>query len=183
MRFAKPKNGIHLKQGLLVAIATIGLGLALAGLNAMNSVKPAISTQTQSKLEQRRISLLEKALTAQTAEEAAQLWAKGVQTRNGALQYAVLSPELRLNMKANYADKGWITGVSSPWVENYKIINQIPQDDGWEFEIEYQLMTSTGRAGTEKDRIQVHHFKGDRNHLEGWYITELKSAAKAIRFI
>lgn len=180
MRFANLKNKIKLQQWLLVTLGLMGLSFMLAGLNAMNSVKPAISTQSQAESEQRRIALLEKALTPQTAREAAQTWAKGVKTRNGALQFAVLSPELQAKMKANYVERNWITGVSSPWVENYKIVRQIQQGQGWEIEIEYQLMTSTGNAGTEIDRIRVNQLRGNRDRSEGWYITQLRSSPKAI---
>jgi hypothetical protein len=183
MRFANSHRKINLKKWLLIAITPIGLTLVLVGWNAMNSVKPAISTQKETQSELRRISLLEKALIPQTAEDAALTWAKGVQTRNGALQFAILSPELQTKMKADYVAMNWVTGVSSPWVESYKITHQVQQDEGWEFEIEYQMMTSSGRAGTQSDRIHVNQLKGDRTSLKGWYITQLSSSAKSIRFI
>ena len=183
MRFANIHCKINLKKWLLIAITPLGLSLVLVGLNATNAVKPAISTQKQTESELRRISLLEKALIPETAEDAALTWAKGVQTRNGALQFAVLSPELQTKMKADYVAMNWVTGVSSPWVESYKITRQAQQDQGWEFEIEYQMMTSTGRAGTQSDRIHVNQLKGARTPLKGWYITQLSSSAKAIRFI
>ncbi|MGE5704193.1 MAG: copper amine oxidase N-terminal domain-containing protein [Clostridia bacterium] len=52
----------------------------------------SIQTQQQATTEQ-QIALLEQAVAAKTPKEAAETWVKGVQTRNGALQYAVLSPE------------------------------------------------------------------------------------------
>ena len=192
MRFAHQNSEINFKKWLLIAITPIGLSLVLSGLSARNSVKPAISNSYQAELELQRISLLEKHLTPQTAQETVLTWAKGVQTRNGALQFALLSPELQTKMKADYLAMNWVTGVSSPWVESYKITRKIQQDEGWEFEIEYQMMTSTGSAGTETERIQVAKLKGDceplsskanRTSLEGWYITQLSSSAKVIRFI
>lgn len=183
MRFANTPSEINFKKWLLIAITSIGLSLVLVGLNAMNSVKPAISTQRQTESELRRISLLEKALIPQTAQEAALTWGKGVQTRNGALQFAILSPDLQTKMKADYVAMNWVTGVSSPWVERYKITHQMQQDEGWEFEIEYQMMTSTGSAGTQSDRIRVTQLKGDYPPIGGWYITQLNSSAKSIRFI
>ena len=199
MRFFNKNSKINLKKLQLIAIAPLGLSLVVVGLSAINSVKPAISTQTQTELEQRRISLLEKALTPETAQDVALTWAKGVQTRNGALQFALLSPELQTKMKADYLAMNWVTGVSSPWVDSYKISRQVQQGQEWEFEIEYQMMTSTGHAGTLSDRIRVAQLKGDRvtlrpatltpttqanrTHLQGWYITQLRSSAKSIRFI
>jgi len=46
-------------------------------------------------LAEQRIGLLEEALSPATPRDAVEKWAKGVMARNGALQYAVLSPELR----------------------------------------------------------------------------------------
>ncbi len=56
-----------------------------------------------------------------SAEDAANLWAKGVKNRNGALQYSVLNTTLKLNMERCLQNTSWVTGVSSPWVEDYKI--------------------------------------------------------------
>ena len=42
-----------------------------------------------------KVGLLEKALAPKSPLAAVEAWAEGVKTRNGAWQYAVLSPELR----------------------------------------------------------------------------------------
>ena len=42
-----------------------------------------------------RVELLEKALAAKTPDEAVQKWAEGVKTRNGVLQFAMFSPEVK----------------------------------------------------------------------------------------
>lgn len=44
---------------------------------------------------QRQIKLLQEAAAPATPREAVEQWAKGLRERNGALQYAVLSPELK----------------------------------------------------------------------------------------
>ena len=41
--------------------------------------------------------------------------------RNGALQFALLSPELRARCRSAFERCGWVTGVSSPWVESYAV--------------------------------------------------------------
>jgi hypothetical protein len=181
MRLANKKFGLDENKWLLMARTPIAFSLLLAGLMAMNPVKPAISQLTQTQLQQRRISLLENALVPQTAREAAQTWAKGIKTRNGALQFAVLSPELRSKMEADYGKLNWVTGASSPWVESYKITRQVQQGGGWEFEIQYQMMTSTGSAGTQTDRIRVNKLPIDDTHPEGWYITQLSSSSQSRR--
>ena len=53
-------------------------------------------------------------------------WAKGVKTRNGALQYAVMSPELERNITMSF--QGWSTGVSSPWADSYEITERGVED-------------------------------------------------------
>lgn len=58
---------------------------------------------------------------ATSPEDAVDIWAKGVKTRNGALQYAVLSKSLKAKMENSLNNTSWITGASSPWIESYKI--------------------------------------------------------------
>ncbi len=94
------KSRINPEKGRNIAFKPIGLSLLLAFLIGTSVVKPAVSEQKDTELAQRRIELLEKVLVPQTATEAALTWAKGVKTRNGALQFAVLSPELRGKAKA-----------------------------------------------------------------------------------
>lgn len=73
---------------------------------------------------ERRLELLEKALAPATPRAAVEEWARGVQTRNGALQYALLSPELRQQKYADFVSLEWVTGASSPWVEKYGVVNK-----------------------------------------------------------
>src|SRR3712207_3307429 len=141
MKFVDEKIGSHAKKWLLIARTPVGFGLLLASLIAINPIKPAISEPSATPLQQRRIMMLEHALAPQTAQDAALAWAKGVKTRNGALQFAVLSTELRNKRATEYANLNWVTGASSPWVSNYKISSQKQLGKRWEFEIQYQLMT------------------------------------------
>ena len=58
------------------------------------------------------------------AQSVAKQWAEGIKTRNGVLQYVVLSKGLKKGFEelADESDrKAWVTGFSSPWVESYKI--------------------------------------------------------------
>ena len=87
---------------------------------------------------------------ALNANEAAQLWGKGVQERNGALQYAVMSDELKKIYKETL-DKNnptWVTGVSSPWVEKYSILQSTKiSEDAYRITVEFCLATSAGSEG------------------------------------
>ena len=176
MKLIDEKMGSKAKQWLFVVSTPVGLGLLLASLIAINPIKPAISEPSATPLQQRRIMLLEHALAPQTAQEAALTWAKGVKTRNGALQFAVLSGELRSKKATEYTNLNWVTGASSPWVSSYKISNQKQVGKAWQFEIQYQLMTSGGSAGTQRDRIQVTQFQGNDTQSPGWYITQVSSS-------
>ncbi|ATY84832.1 hypothetical protein CVV65_07785 [Kyrpidia spormannii] len=97
----------------------------------------------QSDASNRRIALLEQALAPDTAEQAVQTWARGVQTRNGALQYAVLAPALREQRKAEFEQVGWVTGVSSPWVKEFRIDQGTQNADGTRtFPVQFDWRTS-----------------------------------------
>ncbi|WP_426449430.1 stalk domain-containing protein [Paenibacillus sp. S-38] len=104
-------------------------------------------------LQRQRIALLEEALAARTAQEAAQKYLDGIRERNGAKQYAVLSAELQSERRASMEAVGWRTGSSSPWWEFYTADEGRQRPDGtWEFTARGVLADSTGtreeREGT-----------------------------------
>ena len=105
---------------------------------------------------ERQVQLLQMALEPRSPREAAERWAEGVKTRNGALQYAVLAPELREKMLEYYEGLGWVTGTSSPWVAGVEVVAERREVDGrWEYEIGYQWATSTGPAGRSREVLVV----------------------------
>ena len=71
-----------------------------------------------------RIDLLEKAFSAATAKDAVNAWAKGLQDRNGAIQYAYLSKDLRAKYYFVMEDLNWVTGGSSPWMEHFTVTKE-----------------------------------------------------------
>lgn len=105
-----------------------------------------------------RIEILKKALDkfgGATPINTAQLWAEGVQKRNGALQYAVLCDNLKRNFEAEMNQNGnyaWVTGVSSPWVTKYEVTNiKKINDTTCEITVKFQWATSAGESEpTEK---------------------------------
>jgi hypothetical protein len=89
-------------------------------------------------------------------------WAKGLKDRNGALQYAVLSPELKEQNLYSYESCRWVTGTSSPWIERYEIIRETKTgDETWECEVKFELATSTGPAGSSVTKVVVKQYKAD----------------------
>lgn len=130
---------------------------------------------------ERRVDLLESALLPQTPEEAADAWARGVKSRNGALQYAVMSPDLQKNDLSDYENLNWVTGTSSPWVDNYEILRKEKQaDDSYVFEIKFNMMSSTGSEGTSTTRIIVGRATGEQEPLPVYPGDEGKWTVKQI---
>jgi hypothetical protein len=66
-----------------------------------------------------------------TPEQAAEVWAKGLERRSAAMQYTVMTEKL----KKEYAKQldalrsNWVTGMSSPSVQGYTILNSARTDD------------------------------------------------------
>ncbi|MGG1519625.1 copper amine oxidase N-terminal domain-containing protein [Paenibacillus oryzisoli] len=105
---------------------------------------------------QRQIDLLQTALAAESADQAVKTWAKEVKNRNGAAQYALLSPELRSETVKTYEDLNWVTGVSSPWIDSYQVSDGVQADNGSvSYDVGFQLKTSTGSAGEGTVKVTV----------------------------
>ncbi|MGE5607265.1 MAG: copper amine oxidase N-terminal domain-containing protein, partial [Bacteroidota bacterium] len=101
----------------------------------------------ETEAKQSQVRLLEEALAPKDPLNAAETWARGVKTRNGALQYAVMSPELKKEHFAKFVDSNWSTGVSSPWVESYEITEKHNfNNEIFRFEIEFSYTDSTKSA-------------------------------------
>ncbi|HHY06133.1 MAG TPA: protease complex subunit PrcB family protein [Clostridia bacterium] len=126
---------------------------ALGGRVTWDEQKGAVYVEVQ---EAFRMAKLEEALAPATPLETVKLWAQGVKTRNGALQYAMLSAELREKTYQDYASCHWHTGTSSPWVEDFAIkeISFTAQNQHI-YQMEFKLATSTGPAGTGRQKITV----------------------------
>lgn len=121
-------------------------------------------------LEQRRIDLLEDALAPRTPELAAYSWAEAIKTRNGAWQYAIMDEKLRSEYLEQFEATNWVTGFSSPWVENYRVTRQSVDEQGdVTFKVEFDWYTSAGFAYSNSGTLTVSEFiDPDR-----WLITYL----------
>lgn len=117
---------------------------------------------------QRQVNLLQNALSPATPKEAVEKWAKGVKERNGALQYAVLSPQFKELRLSVYESCNWVTGTSSPWIERYEITKETQTaDTAWEYQVSYEYATSTGPTGSGEQKIVVKQYE------KAWYITQI----------
>lgn len=116
-----------------------------------------------------RIHRLESALAPQSPQSAAELWAEAVKMRNGALQYALMSPELKREHYQDLVESNWSTGVSSPWVESFEITERKKADDKtFVFDIRYTLTDSTKATIIESETILV------RAGQDGWFIAAIE---------
>ncbi len=82
-----------------------------------------------------------------SAIDAAGIYAEGIKTRNGAMQYEVMSKQLKHKyyQKWEETNPNWVTGVSSPYVSDYKIVNvRVINANKESVIIKFNTATSTG---------------------------------------
>ena len=114
-----------------------------------------ISNKTEDEIDT-RLKMLEFAVVSGSPEEVANTWAKGRMSRNGALQYAVMSDDLKSKYKSDLQSWNWMPGASSPWMDNYEIIKGEEQQDGtWKFTIKYHYTDSTKSSSYSTSDITV----------------------------
>jgi hypothetical protein len=115
----------------------------------------SVIIKSNGKSDEMRISLLEQALIPDDPITAATSWAEGLKMRNGALQYALLSPELKKEKYDEYADMNWVTGTSSPWVKEYNITEKGKEEGVVVYQIEYIYTDSTQSISKLYEEITV----------------------------
>lgn len=120
-----------------------------------------------------QVEQLENAVSPKDPMQAAELWSESAKTRNGALRYALLSPELRKKQYSNYKEMNWIIGGSSPWVDRYKITEKKDtQPATYDYEINYTMTDSTKAIYYAKENITVKKACIDKeNDIEKWVVT------------
>ena len=123
-----------------------------------------------------QLARAENALIPASPEEAMNLWGRGEQTRNGALQYAALSPDLRRQVDQSILEDGrfgfWVTGVSSPWVGPITVQEEKKlSDTAAEFTVTFPEVTSAPPNETATERFDVE--KLTVNGENGWFITKM----------
>ena len=101
-----------------------------------------------------------------TAEEAVEMYAKAVQDRKGAIQYALYSDTMKASQKAELEKLNWVTGVSSPWVSGY----EIKKTGGNSFDIVFHWATSAGKEPDTVTKVKVTKVTDQEN----WQISGVK---------
>jgi hypothetical protein len=161
-----------MKKSILLA-TTLALGITSASFASANpsSVNPVVGTEEELTIKsslQEQLEMLERGIVPTTPEETISTWAKAVKDRNGALQYALFVENSKLGQKKSLEQFHWVTGVSSPWVESYKVISQKENPDKTlDVVVEFDLATSAGYAGKDPAKLTLIK-KGDQ-----WFIRDL----------
>lgn len=104
-----------------------------------------------------------------TPEAAIQVWVEGMESRNGAMQYSIMSSGLKkeyLSQLEQY-NQYWVTGMSSPWIADYKITKTQAGDTQYVFQIAFSTETSAGPAEALNAEVTV-----DRQD-DFWQITKI----------
>ncbi len=126
------------------------------------------SVRIESDKNDMRITLLEQALIPQDHLVAANTWAEAIKMRNGALQYALLTPSLQSEKYEEYVALNWVTGTSSPWVKDYTVTEKGKlKEDAYLYLIEYVYTDSTQSTSKMYEYITV--VKSDT----GWKVSSL----------
>lgn len=108
-----------------------------------------------------RVQLLEQSFVAQSSKQAIEAWSQALKDRNGAVQYAYLSKQLRARYYFVFEELNWVTGGSSPWIDQYKVTKEKKIDDrSGEFEIDFVVTNSAKEMKKEKVKVAVQFEKG-----------------------
>lgn len=135
--------------------------------DAENNTVRILTAKTQA--QDSRVSGLEEALAAKDAVSAARTWAEGVKTRNGALQYAVMTPELKKEWYQKLAEGNWTTGTSSPWVEKYEVNEKSKIDDETiKYEVAFTYTDSTKSTFVTREYVTV------KKQDDNWHVSALE---------
>lgn len=105
-------------------------------------------------------------------KEVVDLWILGVQNRSGAVQHAMLSPSLQKLTRKQFEESGWVTGQSSPWVDNVHFVKINKMSDiKVQYTIAYDLLTSYANFGRGHKVITVE--TNPEPYTINWFITKI----------
>ena len=108
-----------------------------------------------------QIRMLEHALAPKSTLDAVISWAQGVQTRNGAWQYAVMTPEMKKQSYEECASLNWVTGVSSPWIKDFKVsVLNDTEDNEVLYSVTFTWTDSTNSTSETTQFVTVKNIEG-----------------------
>lgn len=121
------------------------------------------------------ISLLKDALNelgAASPNDAVNIWAKGIKTRNGYLQYYISCDKMKKQFLEELSKSehiSWVTGYSSPWVSSYDIVN-IEKVNPLEYKYTIRFNWATSSGPYDSTKITVTTSKISNN----WCISHIQ---------
>lgn len=95
-----------------------------------------------------------------TYDDVINAWSKGIQTRNGYLQYYVLCDDMKNKfieeLSKSQRISSWVTGYSSPWVSSYNVVNtEKINSSKYKVIINFDWDTSMGPYKSTKSTITI----------------------------
>ena len=166
-----------MKRKYVIAVAIITL---LSGAKYIHPNKLEVKDETVyiNQLEEKNKLLIEALdnFGASSKEQAIEIYAEGVKTRSGPKQYSVMCKNLKedfiktMEEDENYA---WVTGFSSPWVKDYKVIEyKKNKDNSYTVVIKFSWETGGGPFGETNTTLTL------VNENEIWCITHIQNDYK-----
>ena len=134
-----------------LAIAAALLGVLLATVLGGDGTWPVLAGRDPYEVRSELLMEATQKTGVGSHEDAAHVWAEGLAMRSAALQYTVMTADLQDEYAGQLTSRGftnWVTGVSSPWVEQAVIRDvQCADENTYVYYLGFMLMTSTGSAG------------------------------------
>lgn len=152
---SRPGKAILVCVSLLVALSAGVFAAGRYGCFAAQEYDAKAEAETEISVLKQQIDKLEEAFAAEQPQSAVRTWAEGVKKRNGALQYAMLTPGLKAKMFGELSANRWTTGTSSPWVDRYEIIAQKVAPETAQFAVEFTYTDATGSTFTKTENVTV----------------------------
>lgn len=143
------------REKALRGVILLGVVLLLCGATAVLArvtagAVPAAAEQDDCQVRSRLLMEAMDSVGVADPLQAVDVWASGLIRRSGALQYAVMTPALRKEYEPQLTKNfpNWVTGVSSPWVSGYRILDtRSPNQRTFVATLRLSTLTSAGPAG------------------------------------
>ena len=124
-----------------------------------NADSKDVSDNTETSETEVEQTLPERDLESEEPYAVVKSWAEGVKTRDGKLQYSVMSQKLKDEYYPIFDGLGWVTGVSSPWVESYEIAETYRLDnDAYRYKMIFTFTDSTKSRFSEIKYVTVKYY-------------------------
>jgi len=153
------------KKAFVLMISLLVLVTLISTVYAATPVKvsPSEGENTYAEIEllKSQVARLESALIQDNPQDAAEAWATAVKTRNGAWQYALMTPELRAENRQQLIENNWSTGTSSPWIDSFTVVEREKVDaETYIYDISYAYLDSTGATFSTPETVVIKESDG-----------------------